>query len=80
MIACFFIYKKKKSYIFLIFALNIYLLNIIAGEIIIQGTQNNNEAENVLLVQGNFSKKEKWNTAPEDILDKYLKLTDKNLS
>jgi len=79
MIACFFIYKKKKSYIFLIFALNIYLLNTIAGEIIIQGTQNNSEAENVLLVQGNFSKKEKWNTAPEDILDKYLKLTDKNL-
>ena len=53
------------------------MLNTIAGEIIIQGTQNNNEAENVLLVQGNFSKKEKWNTAPEDILDKYLKLTDK---
>lgn len=79
MIACFFIYKKKKSYIFIIFSLSIYMLNIVTGEIILKNTQNNSEPQKVLLVQGNFSKKEKWNTSPEDVLDYYLQLTDKNL-
>lgn len=79
MIACIFIYKNKKSYIFLSFAIIIYFINSFIGRIIINDTININEPEKVLLVQGNFSKKEKWNSTPEEILNKYLKLTDKNL-
>lgn len=82
MIALFFIYLEKKSLkslSFIIAAFLIYFFNSFIGEIIIKNTKNNTEPQKILLVQGNFSKKEKWNHQPEEIMDKYLELTYKNL-
>lgn len=82
MLALFLIYLSKKSLkslIFIITAFFIYLFNSFIGVTIIKNTKNNTEPQKVLLVQGNFSKKEKWNSQPEEIMDKYLELTNKNL-
>lgn len=82
MFALFWVYHSKKSLksiLFIIAAFFIYLSNSFIGEIIIKNTQNNAEPQKVLLVQGNFSKKEKWNSQPEEIMDRYLELTNENL-
>lgn len=82
MFALFFIYlskREKKAIIFPIGALCIYFANIFAGTIIIKNTVNNNEPEKVILVQGNYSKKEKWNADPEIVFDRYLEILKNNM-
>ncbi len=74
--------NKLKSLLYIVYAILIYQSNIFSGEIIsaYYDKKNQNQYNEVLLVQANFSRYEKRMFSSEFILDKYIELSEKNIT
>ena len=77
----FLIYKKfKKSILAILCSMSIFSVNILYGYVVMNNKFPEKENHSVLLVQGNYPKKEKWNHVPEEIVKAYIEIAESKMS
>lgn len=71
--------KKIQSFFAILIAASIYFSNCIAGEFLMSENRKSEE-RNVIMIQGNYVKKEKFTTNQNVILNRFISLASENLT
>ncbi|MGN1481941.1 apolipoprotein N-acyltransferase [Porcipelethomonas sp.] len=76
------IHRKKimNFSVFFLLGICIYFANIIPGYILINLPFDEKNSEEVMLVQANLSRKQKWTAEPKKVLEQYITMTKENIS